>query len=327
MWKPSRALRDAERVNYAEIAPGTAAVDRHRTFQFTEARLWDWTGQLPCRATRNRVPRTRSTQPSRGSSSPRTRPGRPSRDRQRPGRRGGAEWPPGGQHHDHPQQLSRCRLVHPRYQALSAEVAAGEVRRCGRGAPRRICIRRAESCLGCCCDSFRSVDGSVDHVRCAGDRTDGGDTEVSGDDRRSGIGDFGATEHCERCGLPQFQGTPTPTAPQRSRPRRSFQWRSRPTTGRQGDKPPAPRTTRTSMQWVVHRLHEPISVTERLDLIDAAVAWSGTRGRSSRNLPDEEALEPPADPSTTSSQRECDGTARADRIVEPLFILSEPVPR
>jgi len=33
------ALRDAERANYAEIAPGTSAVDWHRAFQLTEGRL------------------------------------------------------------------------------------------------------------------------------------------------------------------------------------------------------------------------------------------------------------------------------------------------
>lgn len=31
------APRDAERVTYTEIAPGTTAGDWHRTFQFTEA--------------------------------------------------------------------------------------------------------------------------------------------------------------------------------------------------------------------------------------------------------------------------------------------------
>ena len=45
------ALRDAERVNYAETAPGTAGVDWHRAFQFVETRLRDWTGQLPCGTT------------------------------------------------------------------------------------------------------------------------------------------------------------------------------------------------------------------------------------------------------------------------------------
>jgi hypothetical protein len=45
------ALRDAERVNYAETAPGTAAVDWHRAFQLIEVRLRDWTGQLACGAT------------------------------------------------------------------------------------------------------------------------------------------------------------------------------------------------------------------------------------------------------------------------------------
>jgi hypothetical protein len=45
------ALRDQERINYGESAPGTAAVDWHRAFRDIEARLRDWTGQLACGAT------------------------------------------------------------------------------------------------------------------------------------------------------------------------------------------------------------------------------------------------------------------------------------
>ena len=55
------ALRDAERANYAETAPGTAGVDFHRAFQTIEIRLRDWTGQLACSATHE--PRTRQVQP------------------------------------------------------------------------------------------------------------------------------------------------------------------------------------------------------------------------------------------------------------------------
>ena len=45
------ALRDQERVNYSDTAPGSAAVDWHRAFRDIEARLREWTGQLPCGAT------------------------------------------------------------------------------------------------------------------------------------------------------------------------------------------------------------------------------------------------------------------------------------
>lgn len=55
------ALRDAERVNYAQNAPGTAGVDWHRAFQTIEVRLRDWTGQLVCGATHES--RTRQLQP------------------------------------------------------------------------------------------------------------------------------------------------------------------------------------------------------------------------------------------------------------------------
>ena len=44
------ALRDQERVNYGETAPGTAGVDWHRAFKEVEARLREWTGQLACGA-------------------------------------------------------------------------------------------------------------------------------------------------------------------------------------------------------------------------------------------------------------------------------------
>jgi hypothetical protein len=44
------ALRDQERVNYSDTAPGSAAVDWHRAFRDIEARLREWTGQLACGA-------------------------------------------------------------------------------------------------------------------------------------------------------------------------------------------------------------------------------------------------------------------------------------
>jgi hypothetical protein len=55
------ALRDAERVNYGDSAPGTAAVDWHRAFQTIESRLRDWTSQLACGATHET--RTRPAHP------------------------------------------------------------------------------------------------------------------------------------------------------------------------------------------------------------------------------------------------------------------------
>ena len=42
------ALRDQERVNYSETAPGSAGVDWHRAFKDVEARLREWTSQLAC---------------------------------------------------------------------------------------------------------------------------------------------------------------------------------------------------------------------------------------------------------------------------------------
>jgi hypothetical protein len=51
------ALRDQERVNYGETAPGTAAVDWHRAFRDIEARLREWSAQIACGATHE--PRTR----------------------------------------------------------------------------------------------------------------------------------------------------------------------------------------------------------------------------------------------------------------------------
>jgi hypothetical protein len=53
------ALRDQERINYGDTAPGTAAVDWHRAFRDIEARLRDWTGQLACGATHE--PRSRQS--------------------------------------------------------------------------------------------------------------------------------------------------------------------------------------------------------------------------------------------------------------------------
>jgi hypothetical protein len=51
------ALRDQERVNYSDTAPGTAGVDWHRAFRDIEGRLREWTAQLACGATHE--PRTR----------------------------------------------------------------------------------------------------------------------------------------------------------------------------------------------------------------------------------------------------------------------------
>jgi hypothetical protein len=58
------ALRDHERVDYDDKAPGTAAVDWHRAFRDIEARLREWTGQLACGATHeSRVPQARVIDP------------------------------------------------------------------------------------------------------------------------------------------------------------------------------------------------------------------------------------------------------------------------
>ena len=56
------ALRDQERINYGETAPGTAGVDWHRAFRDVEARLREWTAQLACGATHE--PRTRQGHPT-----------------------------------------------------------------------------------------------------------------------------------------------------------------------------------------------------------------------------------------------------------------------
>lgn len=45
-----QALRDHERVSYADTAPGTAGMDWHRAFRDIEARLREWTAQLSCGA-------------------------------------------------------------------------------------------------------------------------------------------------------------------------------------------------------------------------------------------------------------------------------------
>jgi len=45
------ALRDQERVNYSDTAPGSAAVEWHRALRDIEARLREWTSQLTCGAT------------------------------------------------------------------------------------------------------------------------------------------------------------------------------------------------------------------------------------------------------------------------------------
>ena len=55
------ALRDQERVNYGETAPGNAGVDWHRAFRDVEARLREWTTQLACGATHE--PRSRQAHP------------------------------------------------------------------------------------------------------------------------------------------------------------------------------------------------------------------------------------------------------------------------
>jgi hypothetical protein len=58
------ALRDHERVDFDDNAPGTAAVDWHRAFRDIEARLREWTGQLACGAThQSRVPKPRVLDP------------------------------------------------------------------------------------------------------------------------------------------------------------------------------------------------------------------------------------------------------------------------
>ena len=45
-----QALRDHERMSYAESSPGQAATSWHREFQFIEARLREWTTLLRVRA-------------------------------------------------------------------------------------------------------------------------------------------------------------------------------------------------------------------------------------------------------------------------------------
>lgn len=45
------ALRDQERVNYSDTAPGSAGVEWHRALRDIESRLREWTGQLACGAT------------------------------------------------------------------------------------------------------------------------------------------------------------------------------------------------------------------------------------------------------------------------------------
>ena len=58
------ALRDQERVNYSDTAPGSAAMDWHRAFRDIEARLREWTGQLACGATHEvRTHQVRSVDP------------------------------------------------------------------------------------------------------------------------------------------------------------------------------------------------------------------------------------------------------------------------
>jgi hypothetical protein len=55
------ALRDHERICYADSSPATAAVDWHRAFRDIESRLREWTGVLPCGSTHD--PRVRSLRP------------------------------------------------------------------------------------------------------------------------------------------------------------------------------------------------------------------------------------------------------------------------
>jgi hypothetical protein len=57
------ALRNQERVNYSETAPGTAGVDWHRAFRDVEARLREWTAQLACGATHEARDRQRQPTP------------------------------------------------------------------------------------------------------------------------------------------------------------------------------------------------------------------------------------------------------------------------
>jgi hypothetical protein len=47
------ALRDHERISYAETAAPTAAVEWHRAVRDIEAMLREWTGQVGCGATHN----------------------------------------------------------------------------------------------------------------------------------------------------------------------------------------------------------------------------------------------------------------------------------
>jgi len=56
------ALRDQERVNYGDTAPGTAGVDWHRASREVEARLHEWTAQLACGAAHE--PRIRQGHPT-----------------------------------------------------------------------------------------------------------------------------------------------------------------------------------------------------------------------------------------------------------------------
>ena len=55
------ALRDHERICYADSSPATAAVDWHRAFREIESRLREWTGALPCGSTHD--PRVRALRP------------------------------------------------------------------------------------------------------------------------------------------------------------------------------------------------------------------------------------------------------------------------
>ena len=110
------ALRDHERVCYAESSPATAAVDWHRAFRDIEARLREWTGILvlrinprpptatrTCRRRRRMGPFRRRRRRRSQSSRPRPRPQRrmtPSRSLTRAVVRGGSrpvavktKWP------------------------------------------------------------------------------------------------------------------------------------------------------------------------------------------------------------------------------------------
>ena len=58
-----QALRDHERLSYAESSPGQAATSWHREFQFIEMRLREWTSSYGCSQQEHRAP-IRSARPT-----------------------------------------------------------------------------------------------------------------------------------------------------------------------------------------------------------------------------------------------------------------------